>query len=69
MGVIYVPSKGVPSWKEGYSAIELAKAWEEASGFPHKVEQIFSKSGNDLFQDIEILYAFPEFKVSLLGGQ
>ncbi|MDD4722735.1 MAG: hypothetical protein PHR07_08345 [Acidaminococcaceae bacterium] len=79
MGVIYVPSKGVSSWKElladptkhwkeGCSAIELAKAWESASGFPHEVEQIFAKSGNDLFQDIEILYAFPEFKVSILGG-
>ena len=79
MGVIYVPSKGVSSWKElladptkhwkeGYSAIELAKAWEEASGFPHEVEQIFAKSGNDLFQDMEILYAFPEFKVPITGG-
>ena len=79
MGVIYVPSKGVASWKElladptkhwkeGHSAIELAKAWEGANGFPIEVQRMFTESGIDLFQDIEILYAFPEFKVSLLGG-
>lgn len=79
MGLIYVPTKGASSWRElladpnkhwkdGYSAKELAMAWEGVSGFPKEVKQIFTKSDVHLFQDIDILYAFPEFKVSIPGG-
>jgi len=78
MKVIYVPTDGIDSWrnllpnnkqwKDTFSAKELAKAWEGANGFPTEVKRIFTKSGIDLFQDIDILYAFPEFKVPIAGG-
>ena len=79
MKVIYVPTDGIDSWrglladhnkqwKDNFSAKELAKAWEGANGFPTEVKRIFTKSGIDLFQDIDILYAFPEFKVPITGG-
>jgi len=55
-------------WKTGYSAKSLAYCWEEANGFPERVRNVFSESGIDLFQDIELLLAFPEYKVPLPGG-
>ena len=79
MGSIYVPTKGVASWRElladpgkhwkdGYSAKELALAWEGINGFPKEVEQILEESNISLFQNLDILYAFPEFKVPIPGG-
>jgi len=56
-------------WKTGYSAKTLAHCWEEAGGFPQDVKRVFIKSGIALFQDIELLLAFPEYKVPLPGGR
>ena len=55
-------------WKTGYSAKALAYCWQEAEGFPSEVSQMFLSSGIDVFRDIEILLAFPEYKVPLPGG-
>lgn len=56
-------------WKAGYSAKALAHCWQEADGyFPESVIKVFRKSGMDLFQNIELLLAFPEYKVLLPGG-
>ena len=55
-------------WKTGYSAKALAYCWQEAEGFPFEVSQMFLSSGIDVFRDIEILLAFPEYKVPLPGG-
>ncbi|MFC2008258.1 DUF6946 family protein [Chloroflexota bacterium] len=56
-------------WKTGYSAKALAYSWQKADGFPAEVKEVFKNSGIDLFQDIQMLLAFPEYKVSLPGGK
>lgn len=56
-------------WKRGYSARALAYCWQEADGFPEPVKDVFKKSGIRLFQNIELLLAFPEYKVPLPGGR
>jgi len=56
-------------WKTGYSAKALAYCWQEADGFPQSVKQVFKNSGIKLFQDVEMLMAFPEYKVPLPGGR
>jgi len=55
-------------WRTGYSAKSLAYSWEEANGFPGTVKKVFKKSGIALFKDVELLLAFPEYKVPLPGG-
>jgi len=55
-------------WKTGYSAKALAYSWQEANGFPECIKNVFEKSGIELFQNIELLLAFPEYKVPLPGG-
>ena len=56
-------------WKTGYSAKALAYCWQEADGFPESVTNVFKKSGISLFENIELLLAFPEYKVPLPGGR
>jgi hypothetical protein len=56
-------------WKTGYSAKALAYCWQEAGGFPTEVRQVFRSSGMDVFQAIEMLVDFPEYKVPLPGGR
>ena len=79
MGKIVVPSNGVLSWrdllmdpqkqwKKGYSAYELANCWEPADNLPSCVERVFKQSQLELFNNVEILYGFPEYKVSLPGS-
>lgn len=53
-------------WKTGYSAKALAYCWQEAHGFPAEVKRVFKNSGIDLFQDIQMLLAFPEYTVPLM---
>lgn len=55
-------------WRKGYSARALAFCWQEANGFPACVNRAFKKSDIDLFQNMEVLLAIPEYKVSLPGG-
>lgn len=75
----FVPSKGPESWMEfladsekqwkaSYSAYELANCWEGAANLPICVEKVFKKSNIELFQDVQVLYGFPEYKVALPGG-
>lgn len=52
-------------WKTGYSAKSLAYSWQKANGFPRSVVKVFKDSGLSLFEDIEVLLAFPEYKVPL----
>lgn len=52
-------------WRTGYSAKTLAHCWQEANDFPHSVKRVFKNSGIKLFQDVELLLAFPEYKISL----
>jgi hypothetical protein len=73
---IYIPAQGAEDWqsllaepdkhwKTGYSAKALAYSWQEANGFPQCILEVFKKSGIKLFEDIEMLFAFPEHKVPL----
>ena len=55
-------------WKTGYSAKALAHCWQEANDFPECVRNAFKKSKIELFQNIELLLAFPEYQVVLPGG-
>jgi hypothetical protein len=79
MRKFFVPSKGAISWREfladpekqwkkGYSAYELANCWEDANDFPSCVKKVFKQSQLPLFNNVEVLYGFPEYKVPLLGG-
>lgn len=65
------PSLAEPEkqWKTGYSAKALAYCWQEADDFPQSVRKVFKNSGIKLFQDIELLLAFPEYRVPLPGGR
>jgi len=56
-------------WKTGYSAKALAYCWQETNDFPESVKNVFKNSGIELFKHIELLLAFPEYKVALLGGR
>jgi hypothetical protein len=53
-------------WKSGYSAKELAYAWETADGWPPEVATLLGSDPG--FSDLEILLAIPEYKVPLTGG-
>jgi hypothetical protein len=58
-------------WKSGYSAMLTANSWENAatlSGLPFKVESLFNSSDEGIFKSIELVFAIPEYKVSLKGG-
>ncbi|MEK5175472.1 hypothetical protein NST63_19945 [Heyndrickxia sp. FSL W8-0496] len=79
MAKFFIPSRGPLSWREsladsdkqwkkGYSAYELAHCWEEATNLPSCVDTIFKQSEFPLFHDVEVLLAFPEYKVPLPGG-
>lgn len=52
-------------WKDGYSAKLLAYCWEGANGFPKSVRRVFKNSGMELFKNVELLVAFPEYQVEL----
>ncbi len=56
-------------WKTGYSATALAYSWQEADDFPPEVRRVFQNCGIAIFENIKILMAFPEYKVSLPGGK
>lgn len=73
----YVQTKGVGSWREllaepekqwkpEYSAYELAVCWEEAQGFPKKVNKVLKTSAT--FNDIKFIIGLPEHQVPLKGG-
>ncbi|GAH71370.1 unnamed protein product, partial [marine sediment metagenome] len=56
-------------WRTGYSAQSLAYCWQEANDFPESVRSVFRDSKIDLFENIELLLAFPEYKQPLPGGK
>lgn len=75
MSPIYIPTSSaeqwaqflaepVKQWRQGYSARTLAYSWQEAGGFPAEVNSVLASK----FPSAELLLAFPEHKVSLLGG-
>lgn len=80
MSKFYIPTKRPSDWKPllakprkhwrtGYSAKSLAYCWQKANDFPLSVRQAFDNSGIEVFQNIKLLVAFPEWKVPLPGGK
>jgi hypothetical protein len=55
-------------WKRKYSAHSLAHVWQNATGFPQKVQHVFDSSGIVNFNDIKMILGIPEYKVALPGG-
>jgi hypothetical protein len=49
-------------WKKGYSAYELAHSWTACEGLPSSIRGVFS---NTEFENMKILYVFPEHEVYL----
>jgi len=77
MNACYIPTKDpedwrqfladpVKQWKTGYSAKELAYSWETSDGFPSDVQAVLDTQ--PVFQNLEILFAVPEYQVPLPGG-
>jgi hypothetical protein len=58
-------------WKEGYSAITLAKSWEtavRAGGFPLEIKTMLAGAKDVEWDSLRLLLAIPEYKVPLPGG-
>jgi len=53
-------------WKEGYSAMTLARAWEAAGGVPPEVLAALECSPR--LKGLTLLLAIPEYQVPLPGG-
>lgn len=56
-------------WRSGFSARTLAHSWHAAEGFPLEVIRLFTASGLPALQQVELLFAFPEYTVPLPGGR
>ncbi|MHC2795526.1 hypothetical protein ACVINZ_004538 [Mesorhizobium jarvisii] len=76
MSRIYLPSQGdedwrrlladpIKHWREGYSAMCLARCWEKAGGLPSEIARLLTLIG----PLPELLLALPEHKVPLPGSQ
>lgn len=61
-------AKPEKQWRTGFSARTLAYCWEAAKGFPPEVAAVFQQSSVDAFEQVDLLLAFPEYKVALPGG-
>ena len=78
MSKIYTATKGLccwealhkkGHWKDDFSAKALAESWEaKPDGFPESVQYVFLNAAPPLFEHTELLFAFPEYKVRLPGG-
>ena len=76
---VYVPAKSVEDWKlllansekqwkEEYSAMLLAQAWQEADNFPAAVASVLATAPEPL-SSLTPLLILPEHSVALPGGQ
>ncbi len=75
--MILIPTKGPEDWKDlladpdlhwkaGHAAYALAHRWEAANGFPSEIKEALESV--PALEDVELLLAIPEYKVSLPGG-
>jgi len=76
---VFIPTSSAADWKQflaepekqwrtGFSARTLAYCWESAKEFSTEVHSVFAQSNIKAFENLEILMAFPEYKVDLPGG-
>jgi len=79
MNPVYVPATGIDDWRrllaqpdkhwrEGYSAMCVAKAWQNAAGFPPPIAIVLEAAGDPL-ASLEPLLIIPEHKVPLPGAR
>lgn len=54
-------------WKTGYSARSLAHCWQDAGGIPSDVLRVLTKVPE--LSNLKTIFAIPEHKVPLPGGQ
>jgi len=55
--------------KPGHSACAAIRTWSEAVGLPEDIRKVFNDSDVKLFNNAELLFAFPEYKVPIKGGR
>lgn len=56
-------------WREGYSAMTLAQAWESAHpSVPPEITAALNSAGDPSLAGLELLLAIPEYQVNLPGG-
>lgn len=57
-------------WKAGFSAMTLARAWEDskATGFPPEIETLLATAKRPDWRQLRLLLAIPEYQVALPGG-
>jgi hypothetical protein len=53
--------------RDGSAADSLARTWQRAGGFPTAVQRVLEASGEDALAELEMLAAFPEYELPLLG--
>jgi len=77
---ILVPTEGAESWKRflaepekhwkpGFSAMSTALSWEKSDGLPSEIEAVFASAKDESLRDAQLVFAIPEYKVALEGGQ
>jgi hypothetical protein len=49
--------------------MSTALSWEKSDGLPPEIKSIFASAENENLRDAQLALAFPEYKVSLDGGQ
>ena len=78
MNPVYIPAASFEEWRaftaqpekhwvSGRSAMEIAKSWHNADGFPTPVKAVFQAAGEP-FSSMKPLLVIPEHKVPLRGG-
>jgi hypothetical protein len=57
-------------WKAGFSAMTLARAWEDAKdrGFPPEIAALLATANREDWNQLRLLMAIPEYQVPLPGG-
>ena len=76
---ILIPTKSIDNWqallsepdkhwRTGYSAMMMAQSWEKADGLPPEITSAFTQSGDDNFNNLELILAIPEYQTHLKGG-
>ena len=79
MSRIYIPTQRPEDWQQflaepakqwrtGYSAKSVAHSWEAADGLPPEIAGLFRDHSEFGEGGLELLAAFPEWKVPLPGG-
>lgn len=61
-------AKPETQWRDGFSAKELADAWQGANGFPSIIKNNLLNSSL-VKNDIKFIQGIPEYKVDLPGGK